>query len=89
VARKAEEERAEREKRLRKSFAVFDADGDGYLTVNELRAVLLRPGGTTVLTEADVLEMIRDFDINGDGVLEFDEFAPLWEDLYGGTPTGA
>ena len=41
IAKKAEEERAEREKKLRKSFAVFDADGDGYLTVNEVCAPIL------------------------------------------------
>jgi hypothetical protein len=59
------------EARMRKAFAVFDVDGDGSLTVDELKAVLLR--GDSVLTEQDVEDLVKEFDANGNGVLEFDE----------------
>mmetsp|Transcript_49027 Transcript_49027/g.127984 ORF Transcript_49027/g.127984 Transcript_49027/m.127984 type:complete len:545 (+) Transcript_49027:159-1793(+) len=71
----------EQEAKLRKAFAVFDADGDGYLSVDELKAVLLR--GSSALTADDVETLVKEFDVNGDGVLEFDEFTPLWEDVLG------
>jgi len=83
VNQKAEEERAERERKLRASFAIFDIDGDGFLSVDELKAVLMRPNTGSTLSEADVEELVREFDVNGDGVLEFDEFAPLWTDMFG------
>lgn len=81
-------ELADREKRIRAAFSAFDQDGDGYLTVDELMAVLLRPtnGNPSFFTPEMVMEFVREFDENGDGVLEFDEFAPLWQNLYGGGP---
>ena len=50
------------EKRLKKAFHLFDADGSGALSVDEIREVLTRQTGDTKLTEADVKEIIADFD---------------------------
>ena len=46
----------------------------------------MRPGGGAAMSEADVESLVAAFDSNGDGVLEFDEFAPLWAEMSGGGP---
>jgi len=70
---------SQKEARLRKAFAAFDEDGDGFLTVDELKKVLMR--GSSPLTEQDVIDLVKEFDCNGDGALAFDEFSPLWTDV--------
>ena len=73
------------ESRIRNAFALFDKDGSGALSVEELRSVLTRPGsGGPTLTDADVASIIADFDTNGDGEISLEEFAPLWEAVIGG-----
>ena len=82
LAKQAESKKettSQKEARLRKAFAAFDEDGDGFLTVDELKKVLMR--GSSPLTEQDVIDLVKEFDCNGDGVLEFDEFSPLWTDV--------
>ena len=69
---------------IRDAFAVFDSDGSGALSAEELRAVLTRPGTGLQLSEADAAEILADFDTNGDGELQIDEFRPLWETFFGG-----
>lgn len=70
------------EKRLRRAFEAFDKDGSGAISVDELKAVLLAdvPGGTPMV-EADVEAMVSAFDTNGDGELQYEEFALLWAPL--------
>ena len=41
---------------------LFDADGSGALSVEEIREVLTRQTGNSKLSEADVKEIIADFD---------------------------
>ena len=62
------------------AFAVFDTDGDGTLSPAELKAILTRsdPGRPSLLTEAEVDELVERFDTNGDGVLSVEEFARAW-----------
>ena len=58
----------------------------GVLSVEELKTVLTRPvGGKRALSDKDVERLVQTFDKNGDGVLQYDEFAPLWADLSGGS----
>ena len=70
------------EKRLRRAFELFDKDGSGAISVDELKAVLLTdvPGGTSMV-EADVEAMVQEFDANGDGELQEEEFSLLWAPL--------
>jgi hypothetical protein len=49
------------------AFKVFDKDGDGALSVEELKAVLMRPGGGDPLSDDEVMAIIKEFDANGDG----------------------
>ena len=67
---------------LATAFKLFDSDGDGVLSAEELKAILCRPTpGGTPLTEQQVDEIMRKFDANGDGVLSVDELAAGWHEL--------
>ena len=68
--------------RLRAAFDVFDADGSGALDAEEMRAVLSRPGGGKQMTDEEIKEVIADFDANGDGEIQFDEFIELWSAVF-------
>nr|XP_051682743.1 calcium-binding protein 4 isoform X3 [Oryctolagus cuniculus] len=58
---------------LRVAFQEFDRDRDGRITVAELQqaapALLGEP-----LDSAELQEMLREVDLNGDGTVDFDEF---------------
>ena len=56
----------------------FDADGSGALDADEIKAIFTRPGGGCALSDEEALEVIREFDVNGDGVLQFEEFCVMW-----------
>ncbi|KAI6040790.1 calmodulin-like protein [Pisolithus marmoratus] len=60
------------EKEMREAFNVFDVDGNGYVSAAELQQVMTRLGER--LTRADVEEMIREADTNGDGEISLEEF---------------
>lgn len=67
-------------KKLRRAFKIFDKNGDGKIDKGELKALLSRMGNqdTRSLSDADVQELINDFDDNGDGVLEINEIITAW-----------
>ena len=60
---------------LRDAFARFDANGDGFLSVDELVGILTRPGGGDPMTDADARAFVERHDKNGDGRLDLAEFA--------------
>lgn len=51
---------------------VFDRDGNGYISVDELRYVVTTFG--EILTKEEAEELIAMFDTNRDGKLEYEEF---------------
>ncbi|CAL9752216.1 unnamed protein product [Musa acuminata subsp. burmannicoides] len=58
---------------LMEAFRVFDVDGNGFISAEDLRRVLVRLGhGKCSLRECRL--MIRGVDRNGDGLVDFDEF---------------
>ena len=59
--------------KLKSSFTIFDDDGDGTITPQELGTVL-REAGAQMEPKA-VRELVKQVDYNGDGVLDFPEFA--------------
>ncbi|XP_034673208.1 putative calcium-binding protein CML19 [Vitis riparia] len=57
---------------LREAFGMYDMDGCGFITPKSLKRMLSRLGQKKSVDECRV--MINQFDLNGDGVLSFDEF---------------
>ncbi|XP_052271672.1 calmodulin-A-like [Dreissena polymorpha] len=64
------------EKELRDAFAVFDKNGDGKVSVEEIREVVESLGGK--MTNAEVESMLVDVDENHDGYIDYDEFVHIW-----------
>ncbi|KAK8957390.1 Calcium-binding protein CML38 [Platanthera zijinensis] len=62
----------EKRRSLRRAFRVYEMDGEDCITARSLRVALGRLGERRTVEECEI--MIRRFDINGDGVLSFDEF---------------
>ena len=60
------------------AFKNFDTDGSGTLSADEVLAILTRSSGGAALTIADAKEVISDFDANGDGELQLQEFVNAW-----------
>ena len=65
---------------LKAAFTIFDTDGSGTLSADELKAILTRSvrGGAPLLSSERVDGLIAEFDTNGDGVLSLDEFVKAW-----------
>ncbi|OWF37197.1 Calmodulin [Mizuhopecten yessoensis] len=57
---------------LHQSFKVFDKDGDGSITKEELRSVMTTLGEN--LTDAELDSMMAEADLDGDGRIDFNEF---------------
>ena len=67
---------------IAKAFAMFDRNGDGLLSLDELKAILCRPTPKRApITEAQVKEIMEKCDANGDGKLSMEELAVGWAHL--------
>ncbi|KAK8663446.1 hypothetical protein V6N13_083265 [Hibiscus sabdariffa] len=65
------------EEDMKEAFAVFDKNGDGYITVEELRSVLESLGLKQGKAMEDCRRMIRRVDEDGDGRVNFREFKQM------------
>ncbi|XP_014504184.1 probable calcium-binding protein CML44 [Vigna radiata var. radiata] len=65
------------ERDLVKTFKVFDLDGDGFITSQELECVLKRLGMWDERCGKDSTSMICSYDTNFDGKLDFQEFKDM------------
>merc|ERR1712085_62947 len=60
---------------LKEAFSMFDIDGDGTITIIELREVMKSLGQNP--TEKELKQMIRSVDADGNNEIDFDEFLIL------------
>jgi calmodulin len=58
---------------LRAAFAVFDSNGDGTISAEEVRRVVREMGEP--VTEQDMAHMLSEIDEDGDGMINYAEFA--------------
>lgn len=56
----------------KKAFSYFDIDGNGSITVSELKQVLIGLGEDP--TDQEITDMISDVDEDRNGTIEFPEF---------------
>ena len=63
------------EDELIEAFKIFDKGGNGMITVNELKHVMMTLGEK--LPEEEVDEMIKEADPNNEGVIQYSEFAKV------------
>lgn len=70
------------EHRIQEAFDRFDKDGNGEITAEELQQIFTfageKDGEGKGLTLEQVKFIIRRFDDNNDGILQYEEFAQLW-----------
>ena len=59
-------------------FNRLDADGDGYLDLDELTFLLLDMGHVGCRAKEEAQKMIEHADKNNDGVVDFEEFKQVW-----------
>ena len=66
---------------ITQAFKVFDKDGDGLITAEEIQATMMGLGEN--ISESEVKAMVMEADLNGDGFIDFSEFANLMKNSFG------
>ena len=59
---------------LRAAFMALDADGSGFITGDEVKKLLKDTGHAADVTDAEIHQLIKACDDNGDGKISFEEF---------------
>ena len=60
------------QEQLREQFRVFDLNGDGIISPSELKKVMSMMGEK--ITDADIDGLLNKYDLNKNGVIEYNEF---------------
>jgi Ca2+-binding EF-hand superfamily protein len=60
---------------MRHVFRVFDQDGDGVISIHELRSLVERLGEK--LNDTELMAMIKEADVDGDDLINFDDFSKI------------
>ncbi|KAL3846943.1 hypothetical protein ACJMK2_017883 [Sinanodonta woodiana] len=60
---------------FKEAFNMYDKDGDGTITTKELGTVMRFMGQNP--TEAELISMIADVDVDGNGRIDFNEFVTM------------
>ena len=62
-----------------RAFKMFDRDGNGTISIAEFAKVLQDDSVKKNLGEDKVAEMVKEFDLNGDGEIDFEEFMAMMQ----------
>ena len=65
----------DREEEIRQAFKVFDKDGNGFITLDELAQVMANLGEK--LTSGELKAMMLEADTNQDGKIDYGEFVKV------------
>ncbi|XP_034146971.1 calcium-binding protein 2a isoform X2 [Esox lucius] len=63
-------------KELRDAFKEFDSNGDGQISLAELKEAMKKLMGEQ-LNNPEIDEILQDVDLNGDGLVDFEEFVRM------------
>ncbi|XP_072295829.1 calcium-binding protein 2 isoform X3 [Eucyclogobius newberryi] len=63
-------------KELRDAFKEFDSNGDGLISLTELREAMKKLMGEQI-TNREINEILQEVDLNGDGLVDFEEFVRM------------
>ena len=63
------------EEEMIEAFQVFDTDGNGSITADELRQIFNNLGEK--LTDEEISDMIHEADTDGDGEINYQEFVNM------------
>ena len=66
------------EEKLKAAFALFDMNGDGDIEAKELKEVI---GDENNVDNNIWLQMIKEVDLDGNGVIDFEEFKDMMKKL--------
>ncbi|KAL5703715.1 hypothetical protein ACHQM5_022237 [Ranunculus cassubicifolius] len=67
---------------IKDAFDIFDENRDGFVDAIELQSILRRLGLKEASMVEDCAKMIRNYDENGDGKVDFHEFVKLMESSF-------
>lgn len=73
MPRQEKDDNAEEE--MLEAFQVFDTDGNGSITADELRQIFSNLGEK--LTDEEINDMIKEADMDGDGEINYQEFVKM------------
>lgn len=73
ASRNERDENAEEE--MREAFQIFDSDGNGTISSDELRQIMANLGEK--LTDEEIDDMVKEADIDGDGEINYEEFVQM------------
>lgn len=62
-----------------RAFSVFDRDGNGKISIAEFAKVLQDDSLQRNIGTDKIQEMVKEFDLNGDGEIDFDEFIAMMQ----------
>ena len=68
------------EQKLKEAFKLFDRDGSGEITASEIKDIL--GSGKKLANESIFDDIIKEVDVNGDGVISFEEFKQMMQKLF-------
>ncbi|XP_077083330.1 calcium-binding protein 2 [Siphateles boraxobius] len=63
-------------KEIKSSFLQFDTDGDGKISLDEMKEAVKNLLGEK-LKKGELEEILKELDLNGDGTVDFDEFVMM------------